>query len=53
MEGNPYDGHTLADVLEKTHSLTGITPEFVYCNQGYRGAQTEGRNQSEYRWKNS
>lgn len=35
--GNPYDGHTLADVIAQTQSNTGIKPERVYVDKGYRG----------------
>lgn len=42
LMGNPYDGHTLEGALEQTESLTGITPEFAYCDQGYRGHRLKG-----------
>ena len=42
LMGNPYDGHTLAEALEQTQSLTGVTPEFAYCDQGYRGHKLKG-----------
>jgi IS5 family transposase len=37
LPGNPYDGHTLADVLEETQALTGREIERVYVDKGYRG----------------
>lgn len=42
LEGNPYDGHTLAEALEQTCALTGVTPGFAYCDQGYRGHKLKG-----------
>ncbi len=37
LPGNPYDGHTLKDVLEETEALTGRQIERVYVDKGYRG----------------
>ncbi len=37
LPGNPYDGHTLADVIEETQVLTGREIERVYVDKGYRG----------------
>jgi IS5 family transposase len=37
FHGNPYDGHTLAPVLEETQALTGIEIERVYVDKGYQG----------------
>ncbi len=37
LPGNPYDGHTLADVIEQTQTLTGHQIERVYVDKGYRG----------------
>ena len=37
LPGNPYDGHTLADVLQETEALTGRSIERVYADKGYRG----------------
>jgi IS5 family transposase len=37
LPGNPYDGHTLADVIEQTQTLTGRQIERVYVDKGYRG----------------
>ncbi|MGE0675080.1 MAG: IS5 family transposase, partial [Methylibium sp.] len=37
LHGNPYDGHTLADALEKTQALTGIEIKRAYVDQGYKG----------------
>ena len=35
--GNPYDGHTLKEVVEETEALTGHEIERVYVDKGYRG----------------
>jgi IS5 family transposase len=37
LPGNPYDGHTLASVIEETQALTGREIERVYADKGYRG----------------
>ena len=37
LPGNPYDGHTLRDVIEGTERLTGREIERVYVDKGYRG----------------
>ena len=37
LPGNPYDGHTLAEVLEETQTLTGREIERVYVDKGYIG----------------
>jgi IS5 family transposase len=37
LPGNPYDGHTLADVIAQTQTLTGRQIERVYVDKGYRG----------------
>ncbi len=35
--GRPYDGHTLATVLEQIARLTGVKPEEACVDLGYRG----------------
>jgi len=35
--GNPYDGHTLKQVIEETQALTGREVERIYVDKGYRG----------------
>lgn len=40
LPGNPYDGHTLAAVIEDTEKLTGCEVERAYVDKGYRGHQT-------------
>jgi len=37
LPGNPYDGHTLAEVIQETEALTGRAIERVYVDKGYRG----------------
>ena len=40
LPGNPYDGHTLATVIEATERLTGCAIERGYVDKGYRGHDT-------------
>lgn len=37
LPGNPYDGHTLKDVIAQTQKLTGREIERGYADKGYRG----------------
>ena len=37
LPGNPYDGHTLRDIIEDTQKLTGCEIERAYVDKGYRG----------------
>ena len=37
LPGNPYDGHTLKDVLKETETLTGRKIERAYVDKGYVG----------------
>src|SRR5947209_12139350 len=37
MPDNPYDGHTLRDVIDGTETLTGCAIERGYVDKGYRG----------------
>jgi transposase, IS5 family len=41
LPGNPYDGHTLREVMEDTQKLTGCEIERGYVDKGYRGHDTE------------
>jgi IS5 family transposase len=36
LPGNPYDGHTLREVIEETQALTGREIERIYIDKGYR-----------------
>jgi len=40
LPGNPYDGHTLAEIIAETEALTGRTVERAYVDKGYRGHTT-------------
>lgn len=40
--GNPYDGHTLAATLDQRAALTGVEPERVHVDKGYRGHDYAG-----------
>jgi transposase, IS5 family len=40
LPGNPYDGHTLAQVIKETERLTGRPIERAYVDKGYRGHST-------------
>ena len=37
MPGNPYDGHTLREVILETEALTGCSIERAFVDKGYRG----------------
>ena len=37
LPGNPYDGHTLGDIIDATEKLTGCPIERAYVDKGYRG----------------
>jgi transposase, IS5 family len=37
LPGTPYDGHTLAGTIEQIVAMTGIEPERIYADKGYRG----------------
>ncbi len=43
MPHNPYDGHTLAQTIDRIESNTGITLSDVYVDKGYRGHNYEGQ----------
>ena len=40
LPGNPYDGHTLAQVVAQTERLTGCPIERAYVDKGFRGHDT-------------
>ena len=40
--GNPYDGHTLAATLDQATSVSGVAPERIYVDKGYRGHDYAG-----------
>jgi len=37
LDGNPYDGHTLAGAIEQIERLTKKTPDDVVVDKGYQG----------------
>jgi IS5 family transposase len=37
LPGNPYDGHTLRDIIDHTETLTGCAIQRAYVDKGYRG----------------
>ncbi|MGY3647658.1 hypothetical protein ACVWW2_002949 [Bradyrhizobium sp. LM4.3] len=41
LPDNPYDGHTLRDVIDRTETLTGCAIERAYVDKGYRGHDTQ------------
>ena len=43
FSGNPYDGHTLAGTVAQARQMTGIEPERIYADRGYRGHDYEGK----------
>jgi IS5 family transposase len=42
LEGNPYDGHTLADAIKSIESLTTVPVKEVFVDKGYRGHDYKG-----------
>lgn len=42
MEGNPYDGHTLAATLSTVEWITGVSLSDVYVDRGYKGHDYTG-----------
>ena len=40
LPGNPYDGHTLGNVIDATEKLIGCAIERAYVDKGYRGHDT-------------
>ena len=41
LPGNPYDRHTLRDVIDQTQKLTGREIECGYVEKGFRGHDTQ------------
>lgn len=42
LEDNPYDGHTLAETLAATESITSVGVTDAYVDKGYRGHGCDG-----------
>ena len=49
--GNPYDGHTLDSCLEQAEIISGVKPEEVFTDLGYRGVEMEDVNSYRARQK--
>ena len=45
FEGNPYDGHTLQATIDQAAAMTGVAPERIYADKGYRGHDYQGEAQ--------
>ena len=37
LHDRPYDGHTLQSVIDETETISGIEPQRIYVDRGYRG----------------
>jgi IS5 family transposase len=37
LHGNPYDGHTLKETIAGVTAITGLEPERIFVDKGYRG----------------
>jgi transposase, IS5 family len=37
LHGNPYDGHTLREAIAGVTAITGLEPERIFVDKGYRG----------------
>jgi transposase, IS5 family len=48
LHGNPYDGHTLKAAHAQVAKLTGVTPEEMFVDKGYRGRQHHPENVAVY-----
>src|SRR5260370_21250112 len=48
LHGNPYDGHTLKGAHAQVAKLTGVKPEEIFVDRGYRGAQHHPENVKVY-----
>ncbi|AOJ73577.1 hypothetical protein WS83_02820 [Burkholderia sp. MSMB2042] len=42
VQGNPYDGHTLAEALEQAAILSDVQPEIAVVDRGYKGVAVDG-----------
>jgi len=48
LHGNPYDGHTLKGAHAQVAQLTGVKPEEMFVDKGYRGTQHHPENVAVY-----
>ena len=37
LDGAPYDGHSLEEILRVSERITGVVPETAFADRGYRG----------------
>ncbi|TQE99716.1 MAG: hypothetical protein FKY71_07200 [Spiribacter salinus] len=42
MPNNPFDGHTLAETIKQTETLSGVAPKRCYVDRSYQGAAIPG-----------
>jgi IS5 family transposase len=42
VHGNPYDGHTLSETIERSQANTNVAVKEVYVDRGYRGHDYTG-----------
>ena len=42
MPGNPYDGHTLYEALERAEILSSVKPQMAFVDKGYQGVDIDG-----------
>ena len=42
VHGNPYDGHTLSETIERSQANTNVAVQEVYVDRGYRGHDYTG-----------
>ena len=42
FEGNPYDGHTLKATVDQAKAMSGVDPDRIYVDKGYRGHDYKG-----------
>lgn len=51
LHGNPYDGHTIAEVLDQVKRLTDWTPKEAFCDRGdradYRSSERRPRHEAQ------
>ncbi len=48
LHGNPYDGHTLKAAHAQVEQLSGVKPEEIFVDKGYRGTQHHPENVAVY-----
>lgn len=42
LDGNPYDGHTLAATVDQAQRVSGVQPKTLSVDKGYRGHDYQG-----------